>query len=100
MLTDTATAQHIDIRYVEKDYWITRSLGLLAQSPYAERVVFKGGTSLTKAYRLTQRFSEDIDLAINREFFGFKGDISERDCIHSLELGESFSFNYSLTSNL
>ena len=31
---------------------------------------------------------------------GFKGDISERDCIHSLELGESFSFNYSLTLNL
>lgn len=64
LITDTAQAQHIDIRYVEKDYWITRSLGLLAQSPYAERVVFKGGTSLTKAYRLTQRFSEDIDVAV------------------------------------
>lgn len=64
LLTDTAEAQHIDIRYVEKDYWITRSLGLLAQSPFAERVVFKGGTSLTKAYRLTRRFSEDIDVAV------------------------------------
>lgn len=31
---------------------------------------------------------------------GFKGDISERDCIHSLESGESFNFNYSLTLNL
>ncbi len=64
LITDTATAQGIDIRYVEKDYWITRSLGLLAQSPYAERVVFKGGTSLTKAYQLTKRFSEDIDVAV------------------------------------
>ena len=64
LITDTAQAQHIDIRYVEKDYWITRSLGLLAQSPYADKVVFKGGTSLTKAYRLTQRFSEDIDVAV------------------------------------
>ena len=64
LITDTANAQGIDIRYVEKDYWITRSLGLLAQSPYADRVVFKGGTSLTKAYRLTQRFSEDIDVAV------------------------------------
>jgi len=43
LITDTANAQGIDIRYVEKDYWITRSLGLLAQSPYADRVVFKGG---------------------------------------------------------
>lgn len=64
LIKDTADAQGIDIRYVEKDYWITRSLGLLAQSPYADRVVFKGGTSLTKAYRLTQRFSEDIDVAV------------------------------------
>jgi len=64
VLEATANAQGIDIRYVEKDYWITRSLGLLAQSPYADKVVFKGGTSLTKAYRLTQRFSEDIDVAI------------------------------------
>lgn len=64
LITDTADAQGIDIRYVEKDYWITRSLGLLAHSPYAEKVVFKGGTSLTKAYRLTRRFSEDIDVAV------------------------------------
>lgn len=64
LITDTADTQGIDVRYVEKDYWITRSLGLLAQSPYADRVVFKGGTSLTKAYRLTQRFSEDIDVAV------------------------------------
>lgn len=64
VLEATANAQGIDVRYVEKDYWITRSLGQLAQSPYAERVVFKGGTSLTKAYHLTQRFSEDIDVAV------------------------------------
>ena len=64
ILKATAQALHIDILYVEKDYWITRSLEQLAHSPYADRVVFKGGTSLTKAYRLTQRFSEDIDVAV------------------------------------
>jgi hypothetical protein len=42
----------------------------------AEHLVFKGGTSLSKAWGLIDRFSEDIDLAINREFFGFSGDIS------------------------
>jgi hypothetical protein len=42
----------------------------------AEHIVFKGGTSLSKAWGLIDRFSEDIDLAINREFFGFSGEIS------------------------
>jgi hypothetical protein len=36
----------------------------MAQNPNTEKVVFKGGTSLSKAYRLTNRFSEDIDIAI------------------------------------
>jgi predicted nucleotidyltransferase component of viral defense system len=36
----------------------------LAQNPNVEKVVFKGGTSLSKAYRLTNRFSEDIDIAV------------------------------------
>ena len=60
----TAQAQHIDRRFVEKDYWITRSLALLARSQYRNNLVFKGGTSLSKAYGLTHRFSEDIDVAV------------------------------------
>jgi Nucleotidyl transferase AbiEii toxin, Type IV TA system len=52
---------------VEKDYWVTWVLRNLAASPYADRVVFKGGTSLSKAYRLVERFSEDVDLAVIRE---------------------------------
>ena len=36
----------------------------MAQNPNVEKVVFKGGTSLSKAYRLTNRFSEDIDIAV------------------------------------
>ena len=56
--------QGIDRLFVEKDYWVTRSLAQLARSPYCEHMVFKGGTSLTKAYQLTQRFSEDIDVAV------------------------------------
>jgi predicted nucleotidyltransferase component of viral defense system len=43
----------------------------------AEHLVFKGGTSLSKAWNLIQRFSEDVDLAIDREFFGFKGVLSK-----------------------
>lgn len=50
--------------YVEKDYWVTKALKHLSESPHSKEVVFKGGTSLSKAYRLIDRFSEDIDLAI------------------------------------
>ena len=61
---------------IEKDWWVVQSLRLINQMDIAEHLVFKGGTSLSKAWRLIDRFSEDIDLAINREFFGFSGDIS------------------------
>ncbi|MCC9169015.1 nucleotidyl transferase AbiEii/AbiGii toxin family protein [Pontibacter sp. XAAS-A31] len=63
----TATAEALQIRdvYVEKDYWVTLVLYRLAHSPYVEQAIFKGGTSLSKAYNLIERFSEDIDLAIN-----------------------------------
>lgn len=50
--------------YVEKDCWVTKALKHLSQSPYVDEVIFKGGTSLSKAYRLIDRFSEDIDLAV------------------------------------
>lgn len=50
--------------FIEKDYWICRSLKLMAQSDNEKRAVFKGGTSLAKAYGIGARFSEDIDVAI------------------------------------
>lgn len=53
--------------FVEKDYWITLILYNLANSPFADSVVFKGGTSLSKGYRLINRFSEDIDIAMIEE---------------------------------
>jgi Nucleotidyl transferase AbiEii toxin, Type IV TA system len=61
-----ATAQHLNLRpvFVEKDYWVTYVLKNLANSEHCDKVVFKGGTSLSKAYGYIERFSEDIDLAI------------------------------------
>lgn len=50
--------------YVEKDYWVTKALKYLSESAHVGDVVFKGGTSLSKAYRLIDRFLEDIDLAV------------------------------------
>lgn len=46
-------------------------------SKYAENILFKGGTSLSKCFHLIHRFSEDIDLSIKRDFLGFKEDLSK-----------------------
>lgn len=51
--------------FIEKDYWISRSLKLMARHDTGQRTVFKGGTSLSKAYSIGARFSEDIDVAIS-----------------------------------
>lgn len=58
------TAKGIPEAFVEKDYWLTTVLLELSLSPYKDLVVFKGGTSLSKAYGIIQRFSEDADLAL------------------------------------
>lgn len=63
---------------VEKDWWVSRTLEIIFQMPIAKHLVFKGGTSLSKAWKLINRFSEDIDLSIDKKFFeGYKGDISK-----------------------
>lgn len=45
----------------------------------SKALIFKGGTSLSKGWSLIQRFSEDIDLALDREFLGFTGELSKQD---------------------
>lgn len=60
---------------IEKDLWVTVVLRALFALPYANSLSFKGGTSLSKCWNLIERFSEDVDIAINREYFGFVGDI-------------------------
>ena len=47
---------------LEKDIWVVWALQHLFAGPYAEHLVFKGGTSLSKAYGVIRRFSEDVDL--------------------------------------
>lgn len=47
---------------LEKDVWVVWTLGALFESSLGASLTFKGGTSLSKAYRIIDRFSEDIDL--------------------------------------
>ena len=65
-----------DLQTIEKDWWVTQVLRVLFSQPYAEHLSFKGGTSLSKAWNIIERFSEDIDIAISREFLGFAGELS------------------------
>jgi hypothetical protein len=62
---------------IEKDWWVTLVLKAIFSLPFSEHIVFKGGTSLSKGWKLIERFSEDIDLAMGREYFGFKGDLTK-----------------------
>ena len=60
---------------VEKDFWVCWTLHELFQLPeWGTHLTFKGGTSLAKAWKLIERFSEDIDVVIDRDFLGFGGD--------------------------
>jgi len=47
---------------LEKDVWVVWALQVLFESPVGDHLVFKGGTSLSKAYGVIDRFSEDVDL--------------------------------------
>lgn len=62
--------------YVEKDFWVCLVLETLYnRMPEGHpRLLFKGGTSLSKAFGLIRRFSEDIDLVVRRDDLGFEGD--------------------------
>ena len=55
----------LDAGIVEKDYFVTLFLKRMAERH--SNIIFKGGTSLSKCYKLINRFSEDIDLNVNTE---------------------------------
>lgn len=67
-----------DPRAIEKDLWVSSVLQIVFSLPYADKFVFKGGSSLSKIWKLIHRFSEDIDLAVDRSLFEFEGDLTKR----------------------
>ena len=73
-----ATAEELNTlsTYIEKDFWVCLVLDLLYNElpNDSPRLLFKGGTSLSKVYRLIKRFSEDVDFTVFRDDLGFSGD--------------------------
>jgi hypothetical protein len=72
----TAAAQQsgIDVVVLEKDFWVCWTLKELFRLPnIGGHLIFKGGTSLSKVFKIINRFSEDIDVSIDRNFLGYGG---------------------------
>ncbi len=55
---------------IEKDWWVTTALEAIFTCDLHKHFVFKGGTSLSKSWNLLNRFSEDIDIVIDKSLFG------------------------------
>jgi hypothetical protein len=71
----TSEKRGLDPVIVEKDFWVCWTLERLFSLPViAPHLLFKGGTTLSKVYGVIERFSEDIDLSLSRDFLGFGGE--------------------------
>lgn len=75
-LQETASRRNTSATVIEKDFWVCWVLKQLFDLKDIPALSFKGGTSLSKVYQLIQRFSEDIDVSLDRAALGFSG---ERD---------------------
>jgi hypothetical protein len=74
LFQQTSQATGMEAVIVEKDFWVCWTLKELFRLPeIGEHLIFKGGTSLSKVFRIIERFSEDIDVSIDRAFLGFGG---------------------------
>ncbi|MEG1522196.1 MAG: nucleotidyl transferase AbiEii/AbiGii toxin family protein [Bacteroidales bacterium] len=62
----TADQLRISPVFIEKDYWVTFALYTISNNEVGKDTIFKGGTALSKCYKLIERFSEDIDLVVVR----------------------------------
>ncbi len=80
-----ATAQRLGtpLGNVEKDFWVCWTLDVLYHRlpPNGPRLLFKGGTSLSKSYGLIQRFSEDIDVTVYRNDLGEGASVEELEAL-------------------
>ena len=98
MIQGVAEARQIDEAAAEKDWWVTAVLYALFHTSVSEYLLFKGGTSLSKGWDIINRFSEDIDLALSRDYFLNVKKLSCASCtsntqIHNLrEKGQDFLF--------
>lgn len=72
LFQEVSNAKGLSRAIIEKDFWVCVVLDyLFTKSPWKDSLAFKGGTSLSKAYDLIERFSEDIDLILDWRVLGY-----------------------------
>lgn len=72
LFRNTAAKMGMSEAIIEKDFWVCYMLDyLFHRCAWKENLAFKGGTSLSKAYDLIERFSEDIDLILDWRVLGY-----------------------------
>lgn len=72
LFQEVSNARGLSKAIIEKDLWVCVVLDyLFTKSPWRDNLAFKGGTSLSKAYNLIERFSEDIDLILDWRVLGY-----------------------------
>ena len=75
LFRNTADKMGLNDAIVEKDFWVCFTLDyLFHRCPWKDAITFKGGTSLSKAFNLISRFSEDIDLILDWRVLGYGRD--------------------------
>jgi hypothetical protein len=78
IIQQTANRVVLPPQAIEKDVWVTAITQIVFTLPFADKLVFKGGTSLSKVWNVVERFSEDIDLSLDRAYFGLEGDVTKK----------------------
>lgn len=92
LFTETAARLGMTPAVVEKDFWVTWVLDrLFAMPALARLLMFKGGTSLSKAYGLIERFSEDIDLILDWRVLGGDDPLAERSATQQNKLNDEIN---------
>ena len=82
LVTETAARMSVHPAIVEKDIWVCVILErIFTDQRFGNRFVFKGGTSLSKVYRVIRRFSEDIDLILDQRLLGYNLSGGDEDFI-------------------
>lgn len=78
-IEQAAIQKNVSPVIMEKDFWVCWLLNILFKSAFADSLVFKGGTSLSKVFGAINRFSEDIDLSLSPTFLQLsEGEITSR----------------------
>ena len=93
LFRESAARRGMSPAVIEKDFWVCWVLKqLFAEPSFNERIVFKGGSSLSKVFGLIDRFSEDIDLVLDWRLLGYGAGMEDpRQELDSLTKRDRFS---------